>query len=733
MAVKVARQPSDARSATIMRRLLNALLAAGFTSIAVCSTAVADDATGERAAGSSERPVTLFADDFSRYPPGPLSRPLGLLNGAIQEYHYLPHRGVPLEPWGNAICYLDCWTAGEEAGVRYLDQTLLPNEGRMMPRLFTPLFVTGDPAWGDYTVSVSVAPQAKEEIAGIAFRYHTNRHYYLFGLEKGKARLVLRLPIEETFRVAASKELATAEFPYEPGRTYRLQVENDGPSIRGFIDGKLVVSAESDELPTGKVGLAASVPARFSDFRVSVTPAVKEAIDRRVAEREAELAKARSENPRPALWKKFATPGYGAGRNVRFGDLDGDGETDLLIAQNDPQTPDDRAVELGCMTAVTLNGKVLWQLGEPDPAKGLLTCDTPFQIHDLDGDGDNEVVIAKDGKLQVLDGRTGAVVKSAPAPRVESYPKVNQAVPADWPTNVSTADSLLFADFSGSGRRGEIVIKDRYWNFWVYDGDLKPLWSGQGMTGHYPFAAPGRAGGSDLLAIGYALWDGTGKQIWSLDDKFRDHADAIAVGNFSGDPAEPARVYYCGSDEGFAVVDRRGVIERHVRIGHAQAAAVGKFRPDLPGLQLMTVNFWKNPGIVSLFQFDGTLLAQEEPHHQGSPLLPVNWRGDGQEFVLLSGNVGKGGLLDGQLRLVVTFPDDGHPDLCAAVHDLTGDPRDEIVLWDQNAVWIYTQDEPFEGERIYAPRRNPDCNDSNYRCNISLPNWAATADSRPER
>ena len=35
----------------------------------------------------------LFRDDFSYYPSGWLSSPVGQLNGAIQEYHYLPHRG----------------------------------------------------------------------------------------------------------------------------------------------------------------------------------------------------------------------------------------------------------------------------------------------------------------------------------------------------------------------------------------------------------------------------------------------------------------------------------------------------------------------------------------------------------------------------------------------------------------------------------------------------------------
>ena len=57
-------------------------------------------------------------------------------------------------------------------------------------------------------------------------------------------------------------------------------------------------------------------------------------------------------------------------------------------------------------------------------------------------------------------------------------------------------------------------------------------------------------------------------------------------------------------------------------------------------------------------------------------------------------------MIDGELRRVVMFPDDGHPDLASAVRDVTGDQRDEIVLWDQHRVWIYTQDRPFSGSRI---------------------------------
>ena len=62
---------------------------------------------------------------------------------------------------------------------------------------------------------------------------------------------------------------------------------------------------------------------------------------------------------------------------------------------------------------------------------------------------------------------------------------------------------------------------------------------------------------------------------------------------------------------------------------------------------------------------------------------------------MLSGNTREGGMIDGHLRRVVMFPEDGHPELAFAVADVTGDPRDEVILWDLNSVWIYTQDKPF--------------------------------------
>ena len=140
-----------------------------------------------------------------------LSAPIGQLNGAIQEYHYIEHRGVRTFPWRNPIVHHDSWAAGDEGTDPYLEQHLVNDDLR-----FAPLFVTGDREWRDYRVEVSVRPLSLQKEAGLAFRYRTSRHYYRLALEDGKRlRLAIRLPIDEQFRVSAWRELAVAPFPYD--------------------------------------------------------------------------------------------------------------------------------------------------------------------------------------------------------------------------------------------------------------------------------------------------------------------------------------------------------------------------------------------------------------------------------------------------------------------------------------------------------------------------------------
>jgi len=76
----------------------------------------------------------------------------------------------------------------------------------------------------------------------------------------------------------------------------------------------------------------------------------------------------------------------------------------------------------------------------------------------------------------------------------------------EHPYALENGDSIAFVNFSGNKDRHEILIKDRYTHFWIYNNKLELLWKGDGQTGHYPYPMDVNGDGRDALAIGYALW-----------------------------------------------------------------------------------------------------------------------------------------------------------------------------------------------------------------------------------
>jgi hypothetical protein len=182
---------------------------------------------------------------------------------------------------------------------------------------------------------------------------------------------------------------------------------------------------------------------------------------------------------------------------------------------------------------------------------------------------------------------TGKVKKWMWMPEVpEEYKAKNPRFELkERPHELNAGDSISFFDLSGKGRRTEILLKDRYRFFWTYDANLKPLWSGGGRLGHFPYAWDTDGDGKDEVFIGYAMWTPDGKQLWTNDVMLNDHADGLIVGNFTADPKAEPRVYAVGSDEGFVMFDLKGNVLKHQRVGHTQNMTVAKLRPDLPGFR----------------------------------------------------------------------------------------------------------------------------------------------------
>jgi len=466
------------------------------------------------------------------------------------------------------------------------------------------------------------------------------------------------------------------------------------------------------EVASGRVGVIATTPARFRRFEVRCEPEVVREVHSQQERDRREAAEAGAGLPRPVLWKRVDLGPFGTDRNLRVADLDGDGELELVLAQKMDRLDGGNYPLITCIAALKLSGDLLWRIGEPTPERTYATADLCFQVHDLDGCGRPEVVFAKDFCLQVADGRTGEVKLAVPTPpaRADGYmggPHFAR----------NSGDSLFFTDLEGRGRAANVVLKDRYSNFWVYNDRLELLWERSCNTGHYPAAYDLDGDGVEELLVGYSAFRGDGTLMWDLG--LGDHCDGIAVGRFAG-PQSEVRIAMAAGEEGFRLVTADGGIIATHTLGHVQKLTAARLRGGAEEVQFCTITYWGEPGVTATIAADGTLLHEWELFHYASALPPVNWSGDGVEQILLSAHPQTGGLMDGWGRRVLMLPDDGHPTLCSAALDLTGDPRDEILCWDFDRLWVYTQaDGPCAN--CYRPRRNPSYNESNYKAHVSLP------------
>jgi len=648
----------------------------------------------------------LLYDDYRGLKRGSLSTDLG----AHTEYHFLPEAA----PKGNWAVSNDrgWWSVHGVDGGRFIYQSKTDQINYSHP-----MVIAGDEFWEDYKFAVRFVPESKKYQSGVVFRYQNDRCYYFFGAEGD--RIVLKLVKHATgFHQPSEKILAQTEFDWRPGDILSADISVEGELIHAKLNDDIVLSAKDSTYTQGKIGLTANVPVKFFAVEVKTTPENKrkyEVARDAFNQLEKEL---QASNPKPVLWKKINTEGFGVGRNLRFGDLNNDDVIDVLIGQVIHHGPKDRNSELSSLTAMTFDGERLWQIGRPDLWKNHLTNDVAFQIHDIDRDGKNEVIYCMNLEMIVADGATGKTKYKAPTPLTpggKPYKEVFNIFPR------ILGDCIYFCDLSGKGYDSDIIVKDRYRHLWALNDKLELLWQGECNTGHYPFAYDVDGDGKDELMMGYTLFDDNGEKIWSLDDSITDHADGVAILKFHLD--SDLRLLCAASDEGIFFTDMKGKILKHHYLGHVQNPAVANFRDDLPGLETVTINFWKNQGIIHYFDADGNIYYSFEPNQYGSMCLPINWTGLSEEFFVHNPNVDEGGMYDGRGRKVVEFPDDGHPDMCNAVLDVTGDCRDEVVVWDPKQIWVYTQDDNPKKGRLYKPTRNPLYNYSNYQATVSLPGW----------
>lgn len=663
--------------------------------------------------------VVLSNEDFQDFPIGEF--PYDKDHTAMGEYQYVVANGYHGN-WVDMVCNSSyngtgpTWLITERDGRHFMESMRIEKN---RPHRMFPTLETGKHQWKDYEVSVSVRRLSQKGMAGLVFSMNHSIDTLVFYLDgKDKAAVAYRHKEE----VQVLKEVS---FPHGCDQEYRLKVDCDGRIAKVYVDDQELFRVEDDLVARGgKVGISADCPSRFADFKVCVSEKTKQEIEvaeRAIKETETEEMK---KHPKMKLWKKIDLKNFGTSRQIRFGHLTGTDEWYVVLAQMQKRVSRDAYGFISCLTAIDLEGNVLWQLGEPSDKTeelGKVSADMAFQVYDIDGDGRDEVIVGWDFEIRILDGRTGTIKKSAKTPFSDDDDADLIGVPYQtYAFERINPDGIRICNFRGKERPADILIKDRYCRIYALDEDLNVMWKFKSPTntGHCPLPIDIDGDGKDELLVGYKLLDSDGQMLWSYPIS-EDHTDEIVAGKWM--PGEDEGHFACVSGtEGFFIGDFYGNIVARDMIGHAQRVSIANYCPEREGREIVVTNFWGHQGVIFLYDCYGNQIWEMENEMNGNILAPVNWDGDGTELILTNADAKKGGLLNGRGVRAVEFPDDGHPVLCCESLDLTGDERDELVVWDYHSMYIYTQDD-CPKEQTYHPVQFPIYNASNYRGEYSYP------------
>ena len=297
----------------------------------------------------------LFSDDFRSFPIGEF--PYDPNHTATGEYHYVVEKGDH-GAWVDQVVNYSwnghgpTWLITELDGRHFMECMRIEKNH---PHRMFPTLQTGKLSWNNYTVSAGVRRLSLRGMAGIAFCMNHSIDTLVFSLEnRDTARLAHRY--KEEIRVLA-------EAPYACGSDteYRFCVDVQDGHVRCMIDGCTVIEMDVPLAKRGgKIALTADCPTRFGDVQVSVTPEEAEAIRQREQETlrrdQAEMAK----RPAMKLWKKIDLRNFGTSRQLRFGHLLGDESWQIVLAQMQKRVSRDAYGFISCLTAIDLEGNVLW-------------------------------------------------------------------------------------------------------------------------------------------------------------------------------------------------------------------------------------------------------------------------------------------------------------------------------------------------------------------------------------
>ncbi|MEM4461984.1 MAG: hypothetical protein QW695_03845 [Candidatus Bathyarchaeia archaeon] len=271
--------------------------------------------------------------------------------------------------------------------------------------------------------------------------------------------------------------------------------------------------------------------------------------------------------PRAIVYKRISLGNYAA-KFLRMGDLDGDGNIEFVFAQNERIGPGDIYKHITCLTAIDMDGRILWQIGSPSLENFEVTSDLPVSIYDINEDGRCEVICCMNFKIMILDGLTGKVIRMADTP--ESCTGGGYVEGPETLFGRISGDCIVVCNLRGLDSDRDFLLKDRYNNVWAYNDKLEMIWHYSGKLIHSPLVYDIDGDGRMEVFVGDALLDHDGSPIWHID--IYDHCDSAIVYRHR-DRLILAVAYQNG---GFHFLDAEtGDIIKEYYLGHAQTLSLG--------------------------------------------------------------------------------------------------------------------------------------------------------------
>ncbi len=310
------------------------------------------------------------------------------------------------------------------------------------------------------------------------------------------------------------------------------------------------------------------------------------------------------------------------------GDLDQDGEAELVSARNHDQND---VHYTSSVVVHHLNGSVMWRWGAAAAGRNKLHHDVAAQVYDWDGDGQPEVIVAADEAIVELDGRTGREKRRIPIPS-------------------GASDCLVFCNLTGGPRATDVLVKTRYTQIWALNRAGELLWTvelpGGYRTAHQPLPVDLDGDGKDEIVAGFALLNADGSLRWALaaDDPMWAAGKRLAEGHLDcarlftrGDgPSETTlALTFCGGDR-LALARGDGQPLWTLTGWHFESIDVGRVCRSVAEPQIVVDIPYAPHGQQPIWVLDGqgTLLGEIVVDESRFHRL-VDWHGEGVESIIV--------------------------------------------------------------------------------------------------